>query len=118
MILLLAKRNSALRTYEDRKEYIFKFKAKEPTLKELQESVFEHLEIKAHLGKLALYIPHQFEWQYLDPEHLVEEKKGKKGKNIVKTKLLEFNLKKFPYTLRDGCVIGVKDLGFEEGNID
>lgn len=80
MILLLSKRNSQERTYEDRREFIFKFKTKEPSLKELQEAVFEHLDIKPHLGKLALYIPHQFEWQYLDPEHMVEEKKGKKGK--------------------------------------
>lgn len=36
----------------------------------------------------------------------------------MKTKLLDFSLKKFPYTLRDGCVIGVKDLSFAEDNID
>jgi hypothetical protein len=35
MVLLLARRNSEKRTYEDRREFFFQFKAKEPTLQEL-----------------------------------------------------------------------------------
>lgn len=68
LILLLARRNTESRTYTDRVEFHFKFKKDFPTLKELQEQVFEKLEIKPEFGRLALYVPHQFEWQFLDPE--------------------------------------------------
>lgn len=50
----------------------------------------------------------------MDPELEVEQKKGKKGKQVVKVKLSQFNLKQFPYNLRDGCVIGLKDTDVED----
>lgn len=109
MLLLLSKREG--RKYVERQEFLFEFDTKEPTLQELTAKIQNFLGAKV---ALSLYIPHQFEWVYLDPEHEVEEKKGKKNKQIVKHKLKDFSLKKFPYNLRDGCVIGYKLL--EEGS--
>lgn len=62
---------------------------------------------------LAKYFPHKFEWKHMDKEEEIVEKK-KKGKT-VKYKALNADLKKLPFFLKDGDIIGVR---FESENPD
>lgn len=114
MILLACKRNIAERTYGDKHEFKFTFtitKDKDliPTIPELQEAC------KAHLGlpssarvTIAKYVPHQFEWKWLNPDEEIIEKIGKKKKTELKIPGREHDLRKFPFFLNDGDIIGVR----------
>lgn len=60
---------------------------------------------------MAKYFPHKFEWKWLNPDEEIVEKK-KKGKE-VKFLGKDADLKKMPYLLKDGDIIGVR---FESEN--
>lgn len=55
---------------------------------------------------IAKYFPHKFEWKWMDKNEEVVEKK-KKGKE---TKILvgDADLKKAPFFMKDGDIVGVR----------
>ena len=55
--------------------------------------------------RILKHIPQAFEWNVLNPDQMVEEKRKKN--QTVKVKLSELDLKKAPILLRDGDHIGV-----------
>ena len=55
---------------------------------------------------IAKYVPHNFEWKWFNPEEEIVEKK-KKNKEI-KHKSSEYDLRKAPFQLKDGDIIGVR----------
>lgn len=55
---------------------------------------------------LAKYFPHKFEWMWLNPNEEITEKK-KKGKE-VKYLAANADLKKMPFMLKDGDIIGIR----------
>jgi hypothetical protein len=63
---------------------------------------------------IAKYVPHQFDWKWLNPSEEIIEKQGKKKKTEVKTLAADFDLRKFPFMLNDGDIIGVR-IDSEEG---
>ena len=67
------------------------------------------------LISLAKYVPHNFEWKWFDPEMECVEKIGKKKKTEVKFKAGDGDLRKMPFLLRDGDIIGVR---IESDNAD
>ena len=56
--------------------------------------------------------PSPFDWRVLDPEEEVVFKKKKKD---IKAKAATFDLRQFPFMLKDGDIIGVR---FESENSD
>lgn len=59
---------------------------------------------------VAKYFPHNFEWKWMDKEEeVIEKKKGKE----VKYKAGNADLKKKPFFLKDGDIIGIR---FESEN--
>lgn len=63
---------------------------------------------------LAKYVPHIFEWKHFDPEEEIVEKQGKKKKTEIKTLVPMFDLRKFPFLINDGDIIGLR-VETEEG---
>lgn len=57
---------------------------------------------------IAKYVPHQFEWKHIDPTQEITETVGKKKKTTLKTLVTEFDMRKFPFLLSDGDIIGVR----------
>jgi hypothetical protein len=57
---------------------------------------------------LAKYVPHIFEWKHFNPEEEIVEKQGKKKKVEVKTLVPNFDLRKFPFLINDGDIIGLR----------
>lgn len=55
---------------------------------------------------IAKYVPHNFEWKWFNPEEEVVEKK-KKNKEI-KHNASEYDIRKPPFQLKDGDIIGVR----------
>ena len=62
---------------------------------------------------IAKYVPHNFEWKWMNPEEEIVEKK-KKNKE-VKFKAGEADLRKFPFMLKDGDIFGIR---LESENLD
>jgi ubiquitin carboxyl-terminal hydrolase 40 len=62
---------------------------------------------------IAKYVPHNFEWKWMNPDEEIVEKR-KKNKE-VKFKAGEADLRKFPFMLKDGDIIGIR---LESENID
>ena len=57
---------------------------------------------------IAKYIPHGFEWKWMNPDEVIVEKKGKKQKTETKTPACDIDVRKFPYLLKDGDIIGLR----------
>jgi len=53
---------------------------------------------------LAKYIPHEFTWRIFDLEETITEKKKKQ---TLTFKAKDADLRKYPFLLKDGDVIGV-----------
>ena len=53
-------------------------------------------------------MPHLFEWKWFNPEEEIIEKQGKKKKVEIKTLAAVFDLRKFPFLVTDGDIIGVR----------
>lgn len=112
MILLVCRRNCESRTYGQKVEMLFKHKSNAPTMAELEQSCREFYQVQQHERiSMCKYFPHKFEWKWMDYNEEIVEKK-KKGKE---TKILAANadLKKIPYFVKDGDIIGVR---FESEN--
>ena len=116
IILLACRRNIGFKTYGEKREVKFTYKAKQyPTLPELVDQCKIHLGLdESERVSLAKYVPHIFEWKYYDPKEEIVEKQGKKKKVEIKTPITNFDLRKFPFLLCDGDIIGVR-VDSEEG---
>lgn len=57
---------------------------------------------------IAKYVPHAFEWKWFNPSEEIVEKKGKKQKTEVRTPATEVDIRKMPYLLKDGDIIGLR----------
>ena len=110
MILLISKRNIGERTYGEKREFKFTYPEKElPTIPHLLVSCKESMAIaKDEKVSIAKYVPHAFEWKWLNPDEVLIEKRGKKNKIEVKTPAGEVDLRKAPYLLKDGDIIGLR----------
>ena len=110
MILLICKRNIVDKIYEEKREFKFTFPEKElPTIPHLLNSCKQHMGIsKDEKVSIAKYVPHAFEWKWLNPDEVLIEKRGKKSKIEVKTPAAEVDLRKTPYLLKDGDIIGLR----------
>ena len=110
MILLISKRNLADKTYGEKREFKFTYPEKElPTIPHLLASCKESMAIaKDEKVSIAKYVPHAFEWKWLNPDEVLIEKRGKKNKIEVKTPAGEVDLRKAPYLLKDGDIIGLR----------
>ena len=62
---------------------------------------------------LAKYIPHNFEWKWMNPDEQIVEKRKKNKEFVVRAG--EQDLRKVPYFLKDGDIIGYR---LESENID
>ena len=107
-VLWFSKRNIETRTYTDYREVILQGKRlKDLALKALEVYSFEsNLEgVEPDHIQMAKHQPHNFKWQYLDPEESITEKnkKGKQGKTF---KVSEIDLKQNPILLKDGDEVG------------
>ena len=110
IILVACRRDIQTRTYGEKKEFRLRFPEKSvPTIHQLWESC------RASLGlgpteriSVAKYVPHLFEWKWFNPEEEIIEKQGKKKKVEIKTLAAVFDLRKFPFLVTDGDIIGVR----------
>ena len=110
IILLACKRNIKERTYGEKREFKFHFYGQHPSLAELVEQCKEHMGIGPDIPvSLAKYVPHQFEWKYINPLEEIVEKQGKKKKVEIKTLVANFDLRKFPFLMNDGDIIGLRE---------
>ncbi len=119
MILLICKRNLTDKTYGEKREFKFTFPEKElPTIPHLLTSCKQHMGLSQdEKVSIAKYVPHAFEWKWLNPDEVLIEKRGKKNKVEVKTPAAEVDLRKVPYLLKDGDIIGLR-IEKEEGAHD
>lgn len=110
MILLISKRNLADKTYGEKREFKFTYPEKDlPTIPHLLDSCKQSMGLgKDEKVSIAKYVPHAFEWKWLNPEEILIEKRGKKNKIEVKTPAAEVDLRKAPYLLKDGDIIGLR----------
>jgi len=114
MILLVTRRNIKERTYGAKIEFKFNFEV-QPTIPQLWLACKEHLKLPdGERISLSKYVPHQFEWRWLNPDEVIIEKQGKKKKTEKSTLASEFDMRKFPFLLTDGDIIGVR-IESEEG---
>lgn len=60
-------------------------------------------------------MPHNFEWKWFNPDEECTEKIGKKKKKEIKFNASEADLRKMPFLLKDGDIIGLR---IENENID
>jgi hypothetical protein len=76
IILLVCKRDVLTRTYGEKKEFKFTYTSKSyPTLPELLAQCRAHLSLESsERVSLTKYVPHLFEWKYLDPAEEISEK--------------------------------------------
>jgi len=123
IVLLLRKRNVSAKSYDNYQEFIFKA-TREPTISELKGSVisFKQLGIPEDELELAKYHPHEFSWAQIDKKAIENERKsksnrskkgGKKGnkkgpKQEIDTQPLIENLRKAPFLLKDGDIVGYR----------
>lgn len=127
ILLYLRVRNPAKKIYGDYTEFSFHGKG-EPTIEDLKDAICQEMKEKLGVNSkeeflLVKYYSYEFKWKSLEAFGAKEEKKeasehkdqpseskepsgkGKKGKKTQKK--IETNLKKPPYLLRDGDVVGV-----------
>ena len=110
MILLVCKRNIADRTYGAKVEFKFTYPEKDvPKIPELEAQCKAHLCLdQSETVSLVKYIPHAFEWKHMNPDEVNIEKKGKKSKTEIKMAASDIDLRKMPFLLKDGDIIGVR----------
>lgn len=117
-VLLLCRRQVEARTYSEKipHKYTYSSADKYPTIQSLKASCreFFNLDSGEHID-LCKFIPWEFEWRFLDPNQMVEERMGKKGKKKQLVKAGNMDLRKFPHFLNDGDIIGVR-IGAENPN--
>lgn len=114
MILLIARRNIATKSYGPKLEFKFQHKNGPPQIADLEKSCKEFYKVQdGESISIAKYFPHKFDWKLMDKDEEIIEKK-KKGKE-VKFKAANADLKKVPFFLKDGDIIGVR---FESENIE
>jgi len=114
MILLIARRNVKEKSYGPKVEFKFRNLSGVPLLSDLERSCKEFYQIQDdEKFSIAKYFPHKFEWKHYDHNEEIIEKK-KKGKSIT-LKLSEQDLRKGPFFMKDGDIIGLR---FESENID
>ena len=107
-VLLFCRRDCKTRTYSNKMESKFTIPREEKyaTLKHLDLRVRQLFDIgETEQVSLCKYVPHKFEWEFFDPEQLVQSGKGKK-KQVVKAS--DLDLKQFPFLLKDGDIIGCR----------
>lgn len=105
---MVCKRNIFDKTYGDKKEIKVTF-TQFPNLGELMEACRESLGVAGDSKvSIAKYVPHAFEWRFMNPEEKIVEKQGKKKKTEVTISAMEFDLRKFPFLLTDGDIIGLR----------
>lgn len=116
MIVLVCKRNVLEKKYGPKIEVKFRFTAKPfPNIPELISACKEQLGIALDQSvSLAKYVPDHFEWRHLDPAQEITETQGKKKKTVIKTLAAEFDLRKHPFMMSDGDIIGLR-VDSEEG---
>ena len=106
-VILLCKRLVREKTYGTKSEISFKFPGKMPLIEDLVKQCKESFGLSQDEGvKIAKHVPHNFEWKWMNPDEECVEKR-KKNKE-VKFKAGEQDLRKFPFFLKDGDIIGVK----------
>mmetsp|Transcript_2324 Transcript_2324/g.3971 ORF Transcript_2324/g.3971 Transcript_2324/m.3971 type:complete len:136 (+) Transcript_2324:222-629(+) len=107
----MCKRDVQSRKYSLKKECRFTFDkaTKFPCLNDLKAEARATFDIKngEHI-EVCKFIPHEFEWRHLDANQLVQEKTGKKKKQVQSVKLANLDLRKYPVFLQDGDIIGVR----------
>ena len=110
LILMVCKRNVGERRYGPKVEFKFRYGEKEvPKIEGLVKACKESLGLpKEQEVSIAKYIPHAFEWKWMNPEEVIVEKRGKKAKTEVKFRAAEIDLRKMPFLLKDGDIIGVR----------
>ncbi|CDW84271.1 ubiquitin carboxyl-terminal hydrolase 40 [Stylonychia lemnae] len=114
MILLISRRDVTLRTYSQQVEFKFKSQNGIPLIADLEKQCREFYQINDDESiSIAKYFPHKFEWKKFDKEEEVVEKK-KKGKQVT-LKMAVQDLRKLPFFMKDGDIIGVR---FESENAD
>jgi hypothetical protein len=117
-VLLLCRRQVEARTYSEKipHKYTYSSADKHPTIQSLKASCREFFNLASgeHID-LCKFIPWEFEWRFLDPNQMVEERMGKKGKKKQLVKAGNMDLRKFPHFLNDGDIIGVR-IGAENTN--
>eukprot|EP00349_Pseudokeronopsis_sp_Brazil_P001019 CAMPEP_0202964392 /NCGR_PEP_ID=MMETSP1396-20130829/8464_1 /ASSEMBLY_ACC=CAM_ASM_000872 /TAXON_ID= /ORGANISM="Pseudokeronopsis sp., Strain Brazil" /LENGTH=186 /DNA_ID=CAMNT_0049686453 /DNA_START=3178 /DNA_END=3738 /DNA_ORIENTATION=+ len=112
----MCKRDVANRTYGPKREVKVIFDGEVPKLPDLLAKAKEFVEAKEEEEvAVAKYVPHLFEWKWLDPEESHSEKVGKKKKKEVQFKTINADLRKMPFLLKDGDIIGVRQ---EKDNVD
>jgi len=108
-VLLLCKRNVSLRTYMVKQEVKFIFPGETPRLEDLVNTCRVHLSLlPSEEISVAKYVPHIFEWKWMNPEEDHVEKVGKKKKTEIHFKTKDADLRKMPFLLKDGDIIGIR----------
>ncbi len=116
MILFICKRITSVKTYTPKTEFRFVFKAQPPKISDLEQACRDYFGIGPDERiSLAKYFNHRFSWKHLDPEEEIVEKKKKKE---VKFKGVNADLRKMPYLLKDGDIIGVRLEAENENGLD
>ena len=117
-ILLFAKRDVATRTYSAKIEakFVWTKEDKFPTIQQLKNCISESYGIKngEHI-EICKYIPHEFEWRHIDPNQQIEEKSGRKKKSKQLVRAGNIDIRKYPWFLQDGDIIGLR---IERENVD
>mmetsp|Transcript_26663 Transcript_26663/g.40676 ORF Transcript_26663/g.40676 Transcript_26663/m.40676 type:complete len:88 (+) Transcript_26663:701-964(+) len=82
---------------------------KVPTLETLKVKARETFSLAADEEvDICKFITHEFEWKFIDPEEMIDEKVGKKKKQIQRVSMATMDLRKWPFFLQDGDIIGVR----------
>ncbi|EAR90666.1 ubiquitin carboxy-terminal hydrolase (macronuclear) [Tetrahymena thermophila SB210] len=136
--LILRKRNCKAKTYEGNTEFIYK-SSKKPTVDELKQQIGTSLGLAdMNQFEIVKYFPYEFCWKVIsnkEYDNLKETKKKQDQKSHKKNKDgkkqeqseqkkddkqsdVEQNLKKAPYLLKDGDIIGYVLLEEKEENDD
>lgn len=106
LILFISQRIVVVKDYMEKREFKFTFKVQPPKIEDLLRACKEFLGLNPDENiSIAKYFPNKFDWKHLNPEEEIVEKKKNKE---VKFKGLNADLRKMPYLLRDGDIIGVR----------
>lgn len=110
---MATRRNPSTRSYGPRVEFKFVHKNVHPQIADLEGACRQLYGVKDD-EKIAIakYFPHKFEWKWFNPDEEITEKKKNKE---VKYKAANCDLKKMPFILKDGDIIGIR---FESENLD
>jgi len=110
-VLLFCRRQVEARTYSEKMEKKFTIPKEDkfPTIAHLKACCRELYGFGENQPvEIAKFIPHAFEWRHMDPEEMIEERTGKKKKQRQLVKAAFVDLKKYPWTLKDGDIIGCR----------